>query len=99
MPSEGFAGERALDVARELAEAIAAAHDKGLIHRDLKPANIMITRDERVKVLDFSLAKDVRTLGPPGRNHNLVRGNPSRHHHGHAALHVAGANRRQQGRS
>jgi TolB-like protein/tetratricopeptide (TPR) repeat protein len=64
MPSEGFGGERAFEVARELAEAIAAAHDKGLVHRDLKPANIMITRDERVKVLDFGLAKDMRALGP-----------------------------------
>ena len=51
---------RAIDYALQIAHGLAAAHERGIIHRDLKPENLFITKDERVKILDFGLAKLAR---------------------------------------
>jgi serine/threonine protein kinase/WD40 repeat protein len=61
IPSGGMPVRQLLHIAVPLADAVRAAHERGVVHRDLKPANVMVNAEGRVKVLDFGLAKSVRS--------------------------------------
>ena len=60
IPEAGLPLELLVSYATTLAEALVSAHERGIVHRDLKPANVMMTRDGRLKVLDFGLARPTR---------------------------------------
>ncbi len=72
--------DEALGIAKQICEALEAAHDKGIVHRDLKPANVKILPDGKVKVLDFGLAKAMSgaNASPAGRSHQEMEDSPAK---------------------
>ncbi len=89
--AHGLPLDEALPIAKQIAEALEAAHEQGIIHRDLKPANIKVRADGTVKVLDFGLAKALDTTAgragaagrAGGRGRQGGRARPLRVAHAH----------------
>jgi serine/threonine protein kinase len=75
LPRTGFALDRFFEIAIPLVDAVAAAHQQGIMHRDLKPGNVMVSDEGRVKVLDFGLARGPR--GPVDAGAATITASPT----------------------
>jgi hypothetical protein len=82
--------DEALPIARRVAEALEAAHEKGIVHRDLKPANVKLDGEARVKVLDFGIAKAVAGEGTAAPSTSTRTVMPTVTHSGTAAGMIRG---------
>ena len=91
-----IAVDETLRIARQMADALATAHDKGIVHRDLKPANVKLTPSGAVKVLDFGLAQqtDAEIARSSGRLADEAGADPCGGDCRHHRLHVSGAGAR-----
>ena len=85
---------KTLDIAVQMADGMAAAHTAGITHRDLKPENVMVASDERVKILDFGLARQAgREMAAASSEQGTCYGSrhPTRNRYGHGELHESRA--------
>ncbi len=90
--------KEAVDIAEQIAFALAAAHSAGIVHRNIKPENIMLREDRLVKVLDFGLAKltEKQKANPEAEAETRAGANKSGRDNGNCRLYVAGTSQRQR---